>query len=316
VKAFKTSVYIFTILILISNPAIISSRALAVSADESLSQGADVSEEAGKSVDEEQIMAGSAEGVGTINERQDLYRTLLMLAFIIAVLFFPLKKLIRNFLDFLNLGRSPKVDIPENMPPDIKRLVKKLHSTSQEKRWEAANKLGERGRRAAPAIPYLVNMLKNKYFSAEKTVLTKKSPEDKVSLFYYIIAPLYVIFKAIDKTNSRFKSVPVPGMLPIVSVIVTSALAKIGTPAVSALIGLLKDGDKFDKKAAADALGRIGDASAVEPLVELLKDKHDFVRKSAGLALKNITDKDFGEDPEKWRQWREENKEAPPFQTI
>ena len=80
--------------------------------------------------------------------------------------------------------------------------------------------------------------------------------------------------------------------------------------AIEPLIAALKDKDWSVRRAAAEALGEIGDPRAVEPLIVVLKDGAWGVRKGAAEALRKIIEKNFGEDPEKWQEWWEENKEA------
>jgi HEAT repeat protein len=59
---------------------------------------------------------------------------------------------------------------------------------------------------------------------------------------------------------------------------------------VDALIAALKDADPGVRQAAAESLGRIGDARALEPLSGLLGDANVEVRKSAVEALGNLED--------------------------
>lgn len=64
------------------------------------------------------------------------------------------------------------------------------------------------------------------------------------------------------------------------------ALGKIGDArAAEPLMGALKDNEKGVRQAAAEALGKIGDARAVEPLVAALKDSDWDIRWSAIMAL-------------------------------
>jgi HEAT repeat protein len=65
---------------------------------------------------------------------------------------------------------------------------------------------------------------------------------------------------------------------------------KIGAPAVEPLIAAFKDGDLDVRRAAAGALGAIGDARAVEPLIAALKDGDFDVRWAAARALGEIGD--------------------------
>ena len=63
------------------------------------------------------------------------------------------------------------------------------------------------------------------------------------------------------------------------------ALAKIGTPAVDALIEALEDPDDDVRWKAAIALGEIGDPRAVDPLIRILADPDRFVQSRAAQAL-------------------------------
>jgi HEAT repeat protein len=57
---------------------------------------------------------------------------------------------------------------------------------------------------------------------------------------------------------------------------------------VEPLIAALKDKDSDVRKAAAEALGKIGDPRAVEPLIAALKDAEWHVRKAAAKALVSL----------------------------
>ena len=62
----------------------------------------------------------------------------------------------------------------------------------------------------------------------------------------------------------------------------------LGSPAVKPLIAALKDESFSVRRAAAEALGKIGDPRAVEPLIDALQDKEWFVRRTAAEALISI----------------------------
>ncbi|HIE31188.1 MAG TPA: hypothetical protein EYP67_02240 [Methanosarcinales archaeon] len=69
---------------------------------------------------------------------------------------------------------------------------------------------------------------------------------------------------------------------------IVNELASIGSPAVSELIGMLSDPDKWSSLFAADALGKIGDENAISPLVDVLEDSD--LGNRAKDALKEIGD--------------------------
>ena len=80
--------------------------------------------------------------------------------------------------------------------------------------------------------------------------------------------------------------------------------------AVDALIKALNHKDFGVRVGAADALGEMKELKAIEPLITALKDNEEEIRDSFANALKNITGKDFGKDPEKWREWWNQNKDS------
>ena len=72
--------------------------------------------------------------------------------------------------------------------------------------------------------------------------------------------------------------------------IVTKALVGIGMPSVGPLINVLKDGNKYARAVAGEALGRMGDEQAVEPFIKALGDEYWSVRKQAAIALGKFGD--------------------------
>jgi len=68
------------------------------------------------------------------------------------------------------------------------------------------------------------------------------------------------------------------------------------------------DNNNLVRKAAVEALGKSDNMKAVGPLIEVLKDIDLFIRCQATIALKGLTNQDFGNDYEKWKAWRDENK--------
>jgi HEAT repeat protein len=68
------------------------------------------------------------------------------------------------------------------------------------------------------------------------------------------------------------------------------ALVAIGAPAVPGLLRALGDAETDVRKAAAEALGKIGDATAVPGLLHALRDAESWVRQAAAKALVQIGD--------------------------
>lgn len=84
----------------------------------------------------------------------------------------------------------------------------------------------------------------------------------------------------------------------------TEALRKIGTPAVEPLIAALRNQEIDVCKAAAEVLGKIGDARAVEPLIVAFKGRSWQVQEAAAAALKDIG----GPEAERVLEEREEKR--------
>ncbi|MFW6153630.1 MAG: HEAT repeat domain-containing protein [Planctomycetota bacterium] len=76
--------------------------------------------------------------------------------------------------------------------------------------------------------------------------------------------------------------------------------------ATARLRALLADTDPHARRAACEALGRLGAdaAEAVDPLIALLDTSDARVREAAGDALRAITDADPGDNPVAWKAWR------------
>jgi len=69
------------------------------------------------------------------------------------------------------------------------------------------------------------------------------------------------------------------------------AIVNLGLPAVDPLITALKGSNTHVRRAAAEALGKLGDKRAVDPLIAALKNSRGNVRKAAAEALGKLGDK-------------------------
>lgn len=93
-----------------------------------------------------------------------------------------------------------------------------------------------------------------------------------------------------------------------------NALIRIGRPATAPLITALSEGDTAARSWAPYALGKIGDRQAVGPLVAAAerarREKAWWILTRTTRALTELTGKNFGEDPAKWRAWWDKTKPA------
>jgi hypothetical protein len=99
-----------------------------------------------------------------------------------------------------------------------------------------------------------------------------------------------------------------------------AGLSKIGKPAVTALVKILKDGSDQQRRNAAELLGTISDKRAIEPLINALSDPNKWVRQHAINSLSTLTNQTLGfvydaseakrqEAVKKWQEWLAKKKE-------
>ena len=90
----------------------------------------------------------------------------------------------------------------------------------------------------------------------------------------------------------------------------TIALGRTKDPrSVNSLIATLKDEEWLVRRYAARSLGELRATRAIKPLINALDDEGFRATAAAAEALRKITGQDLDLDPEKWREWWEENKE-------
>ena len=141
-----------------------------------------------------------------------------------------------------------------SMPRQLKDLIIRLHHADPVERALAAYQLAKLGRGAAPAVPYLLNLLED---------------ETPVLLTRYIGAG----FRSSSDTTPADEAV--------------RTLAQIGDPATTPLVLALKHPLPGVRARAAKALGQIGDLNTIEFLLGALHDNDRRVRASAAIALGN-----------------------------
>lgn len=150
--------------------------------------------------------------------------------------------------------KIPKENIPSDISPQVKGQIELLYSPEPEVRGKAAVKLGEMGPQAAPAVPFLMGILDDKY----PVLLRSESG------------------KVLEATSLDREA--------------ATALSKIGKSAVEPLINVLANKDAAVRRNAAEVLGRIKDGRAVKPLIGALRDADMSVRYDAIEALGEIKD--------------------------
>lgn len=148
----------------------------------------------------------------------------------------------------------------------VPALIKSLKSPKPEVRAAAAQRLGESGDQAAPALPALLAAM-----------------EDRSASVYRAVGNALVALEASSKSGLvRLARHPSPWVR-------CRAVETLGrlTPSedlVSPLLTALEDHDQCVHAKAVDALGRTGNP-AVAPLVRLLKNPNPVIRRGASEAL-------------------------------
>ncbi len=154
-------------------------------------------------------------------------------------------------------GSRIPIDIPENITNSLRQRIENLYSYDALKRGRAAYELGQLGSRAAPAIPYLMDILH----------------DDARLEWRYSITGL-----------DDQRSPTTPGMEA------AKALGAIGDAAVEPLIAALNHRERRVRMRAAETLAVTGDVRAVEPLIAVLKHRDPRERMRAASALGAIGD--------------------------
>jgi HEAT repeat protein/energy-coupling factor transporter ATP-binding protein EcfA2 len=148
-------------------------------------------------------------------------------------------------------------------------FIDALKDTSEFVRVAAAEALGKLG--DTSVVPHLIDALKDtsEYVRGAATGALGKLGDTSV---------VPHLIDALKDTSEH-----VQGM-------VIQTLIKFGSFAVPHLIDALKDTSEFVRRAAAEALGNLGDTSVVPHLIDALKDTSEFVRRAVTEALGKLGD--------------------------
>jgi HEAT repeat protein len=182
----------------------------------------------------------------------------------------------------------------------VPALIKALKSPKPEVRADAAARLGLMGDQAAPAVPGLIDVLKDRQvsvFRAAGDALVSLGELSRPGLTALSReAPSWLKCRAVEtlgRLPSSAASVPVflealEDHDSCVHAKAADALARAGDPAVPAVVTLLKDPNPVLRRAASDVLGRMPSEArdrAAFPLVEQLRKGDDYSRGEAEILL-------------------------------
>lgn len=247
----------------------------------------------------------------------------------------------------LSIARQSSAQDP-SISEDVKRQIEILQAGTPKEKISAARHLGGMGAEAIPAVQYLIELLDSseRHKPLYKKVLNvitifgnfgrHVSVEARESLTRIGMPAVTQLSNALgnhQRSGVRCNAATVLGDImdiesvdtliialrtdsdPGVRMCSAEALGKMAERwpidslgnAVSALIDALNDEEPDVRVKAADALGEMKAMTAVPALIETLerygKDS------DAGKALYRITRQQLGNDPHKWREWWDKNKE-------
>jgi HEAT repeat protein len=229
---------------------------------------------------------------------------------------------------------------------EIDKQISKLQSGTPRQKINAARRLGEIGPDAATAVPYLIELIdsneKNEslfdklwntisILGSSGIYVRNESQQALSKIGSPAVEPLANVLLKHSRPSVRWNAAMVLGNIkdaesvePLVKALKTDsddevrmwsadALGKLSEKwsvdalgnAVQALIEALKDSDPNVRQKASYALGMMKATEAVPALIETLQT---YGKDSgAGLTLFMITGQRLGDDPQKWREWREKN---------
>lgn len=250
-----------------------------------------------------------------------------------------------SFVVFAGCDKPDTGDM--SVPQELREQVTKLRSGSPRQKINAAGELGRMGEKAAPSVPYLVELIDspesyetlwNKLcnslllFSNSRINVKDESQKALIMIGRPAVGPLSTALLNHPRSRLRYNAALVLGRIKD---------ARSVGPLVSALT---RDEDYEVRMWSADALGKLSEkwsvdalGNAVPALIEALKDKDPNVRQKAayalgtmkaaeavpaliealqaygkdsdaGLALFMITGQRLGDYPQKWQEWWKENK--------
>lgn len=214
------------------------------------------------------------------------------------------------------LHAQSQVPRPATLSPPLRTLVESLRDTSLGRQLEGAFGLGELGPRAAPAIPFLLEVLQRYDGMTEVDPSLLKYFDERTSFMVFngkanTINPTQIVASA-SLAKIGAPAVPLikaalasadPRELYFPSL--TDALANMTGPAADDLLfGLLRDSRPSARSRVASSLRLRTDPGSLDSLIATLADTAGSVRSAAAVALQRRTQQQLGEDIQKWRQWR------------
>jgi len=215
-------------------------------------------------------------------------------------------------------SKIPKDKYSRKNPVEVTNKIKKLNSSDPKERALAAYELGEMGKKAAPAIPFLLELVKDTsplaWNLTTGAFLERTSPAEEAivavaKISYPEIEPVVEVFNLAEKEAAK-RVINGLGRKDWATNVLLATLknkdpqlrlAAIhnlgGTPdikknVVEILISALRDPYPEVREAAAGSFNKFSDKRSVKPLIAALRDKNAKVKERAAYALGEIRDKE------------------------
>ncbi len=196
-------------------------------------------------------------------------------------------------------------DIPSDLPADIRELLEQTWSSDPEEREEAAAELGRMGRRAAPAVPFLLRLILvpdercPEAWGAlddidqpvvDPLVATLQNPDARIRERAASALESFADRRAVEPVIAALKKeTDLAVRLWLLQVLQEHPDAR----SVDVLTAHLNDDAPEARGDAATALARIGDPRGVKQVLALLKDENAGVRGIAALVLGSTKDRRY-----------------------
>jgi len=183
--------------------------------------------------------------------------------------------------------------IPPDTPDDVRHQIERLLSDDLTVGIDAARNLGEMGGRAMPAVPFLMDYVRDPEEVDRTIAYIDRHPSYTQTVIKNQIALGKEALSAIGKIGA-------PAVAPLMTLLgqerdyrkftAPLAFAEIGEPAVEPLVEeLMTDREPSGSRLAAEALGRIGEPG-LEPLLSALQSDDFWTRSDAVHGLGYIRD--------------------------
>lgn len=208
---------------------------------------------------------------------------------------------------------------PPETATKLKLELEKLLSLKLSLQMEGAYNLGEMREKAAPAIPFLIEILRQLGGVKEVDASALKFLDDG-GVAISSGGKVHTVYPVQNVASRALGKIGEPAIEPIRNSVLNNpkesafgfgvrALASMQNPSATKLIhGLARSDDVQTRRRIVDSLSLNKDPTTIDLLIESLTDTVSVIRESAANSLKRITGKDFGTDVGKWKEWWAINK--------